>query len=311
MREDGHVLVIGGANLDIKGRPERKPISGSSTAGKIRISPGGVARNIAENLARLEVETILLTAVGDDDGGERILGQAAGAGIDISESLVVEHARTGAYMAILDEGGALQTAIDDNSIMQALTPAYFEERQSLFEAASLVAVDANLTPDSLATVVRLCHDSGVPLHGDPTSTALAERFKPHLPSFFMISPNALEAQALCGKSFDMSDPDAALVAANGLVGMGVETVFIALAEFGVIYATNETRGHVAALQTPVVDPTGAGDAMTAAIIFGLREEIPLDECVALGVTAASLTMRSSENVRSDLSIDLLYDELIV
>jgi pseudouridine kinase len=127
----------------------------------------------------------------------------------------------------------------------------------------------------------------------------------------MISPNALEAQALCGKSFDASDPDAALMAANRLVSMGIETVFIALAEFGVIYATNETRGHVAALQTPVIDPTGAGDAMTAAIIFGIREEIPLDECVALGVTAASLTLRSSETVRSDLSIDLLYDELIV
>ena len=127
----------------------------------------------------------------------------------------------------------------------------------------------------------------------------------------MISPNALEAQALCGKSFDASDPDAALVAANQLISLGVQTVFIALAEFGIIYATNETRGHVTALQTPIVDPTGAGDAMTAAIIFGLREEIPLDECVALGVTAAALTLRSSETVRSDLSVDLLYDELIV
>jgi len=311
MVEDGHVLVIGGANLDIKGRPVRKPVSGSSTAGRIRISPGGVARNIAENLAHLDVETILLTAVGDDDGGERILGQAAGAGIDISEALVVEKARTGAYMAILDEEGALKTAIDDNSILQTLTPEYFQEKSALFEAASLVAIDANLTPDSLASVVELCRAFEVPLHGDPTSTALAERLRPHLASFFMISPNALEAQALCGTPFDASDPDAALVAANKLVSMGVHAAFIALAEFGVIYATNETRGHVAALQTPIVDPTGAGDAMTAAIIFGLREEIPLDECVALGVTAAALTLRSSETVRSDLSIDLLYDELIV
>ena len=102
MREDcGHVLVIGAANLDIKGRPEDAIVRGTSVPGRIRSSLGGVARNVAENLARLEVETVLITAVGDDDAGERILGRAAGRGIDISRSLIVEGRRSGAYMALM------------------------------------------------------------------------------------------------------------------------------------------------------------------------------------------------------------------
>ena len=69
--------------------------------------------------------------------------------------------------------------------------------------------------------------------------------------------------------------------------------------------------NIPAIQTPIVDETGAGDALTAGIIFGLLEGIPIDECVRLGVTAASLTLRSNETVRADLSVDLLYDDLVV
>ena len=111
--------------------------------------------------------------------------------------------------------------------------------------------------------------------------------------------------------FDERDREAAQAAATQLVALGVDIAVITLGEYGVVYADEETKGHIPALQTQIVDPTGAGDAMTAAIIFGLLEDIPLDECVRLGVTAAALTLRSRETVRPDLSIDLLYDELVI
>lgn len=311
MDAEGHVLVIGAANLDIKGRVVESPVRGSSTPGHIRVSPGGVARNIAENLVRLDIETILLTAVGDDDGGERLLGQAVGSGLDISEALIVEGARTGAYMAFLREDGTLEFGLDDMSIMDMLTPAYFRERQHLFEEASVVVMDANITSAAIETVITLCREAAVPLYADPASAALADRLRPYLPQFGLIAPNALEAQALSGIAFDPHYLVGATEAATHLVAQGVHIAIIALGEHGVVYADTETKGHIPAMQTQIVDTTGAGDAMMAAIIFGLREEIPLDECVRLGVTAASLTLRSRETVRPDLSVDLIYDELAI
>ncbi len=311
MDADRHVLVIGAASLDLKGRAARELARGTSMPGQIRVSPGGVARNIAENLARLDVTSILLTVVGDDDAGTRILGQAAGSGIDISEALVTEGQQTGRYIALLNPDGTLAAAVDDLSILAGLTPAYIEEHRLLFEGASMVAVDANVSPESLATVVRLCKEYGVPLCADPSSALLAERLRPHLSSLYMISPNMLEAQVLSGVSFKPDDADSALAAAKRLVSLGVGVAIIALGEHGVIYADTETAGHIPAIQTHVEDPTGAGDAMTAAIIFGLLEGIPLDESVRLGVTAASLTLRTRDTVRPDLSIDLLYNELVI
>lgn len=311
MEDRSHVLVIGAANLDIKGRADRTLVRGSSVPGRIQSSPGGVARNIAENLARLEVNTILLTAVGDDDAGPRLLGQAAASGIDTSEAMVVEQHVTGAYMVLMEPDGSVGKAVDDLSCIAALTPTYFEERAHLFESASMVAVDANLTPEALAKVVQLCQRYQVRLYGDPTSVILAERLRPHLPNLYLVSPNIPETEVLCGERLEALDTEASLSAAKRLVSMGVDITIIARGEYGVVYADAETVGHIPAIQTQIVDPTGAGESLSAAIIFGLLEGIPLDECVRLGVTAASLTLRTHDTVRPDLSIDLLYDELVI
>ena len=86
MDERGHILVIGGASIDTVGRASQPIESGSSTPGAIRVSVGGVGRNIAENLARLGESVVLLSAVGDDGSGRRILNQAAECGLDASRA---------------------------------------------------------------------------------------------------------------------------------------------------------------------------------------------------------------------------------
>lgn len=311
MDENGPVLVIGGANLDVIGQPSAAPLAATSAPGHIRLSHGGVARNVAENLARLEQETILITAVGDDEFGRSILSHAAVAGVDTSHALIEPDQRTGVYLALLNADGEVSTAVDDTGIFASLTPAFFNAQEHLFAQACMALVDANLAPDSLAAIQRLCQGNRLPLCGDPTSGSLAHKLKPHLPHLRMISPNVVECGALTGQTFDKSDPDAALEAARRLVQMGVGVAIITLGEQGVIYADAETRGQVPAIKTEVIDLTGHGDAMTAAVLFGLVNHLPLDECVRLGVTAASLTLRTRDTVRPDLSIDLLYNELVV
>jgi pseudouridine kinase len=270
-----------------------------------------VARNIAENLARLDVETQLLTAVGEDANGEYLLGQAAASGIDVSEALMISTHHTGAYVAILDEKGHLEIAIDDMDVLADITPRYLNDRRRLFRDARMLVVDANLTPDTLETAIRLATRYDLPVCADPTSTSLAPRLCDHLGSLHMVAPNVSEANALCGVEIASEDRDKAISAARYLVTTGVKIAIITLAEFGVVYADSEIGGHIPAIQTEVVDLTGAGDALTAGVIFGLLNDIPLDECVRLGVSLASLTLRSRETVRSDLTDEMLYDELVI
>ncbi len=68
-----HVLVIGGTLLDTKGKPDAGLAPGTSNPGRIRSSRGGTARNVAENLARLGTNVLLITAVGNDVIGQKLL----------------------------------------------------------------------------------------------------------------------------------------------------------------------------------------------------------------------------------------------
>ena len=118
------VLVLGAANLDLKGRLFSKPVANSSNAAAIKSSMGGVARNIAENLARLGVPVTLLTAVGADYAGEDILDTADDLDMDVSRALVIEGETTGTYLAALDPSGDMFMALDDVRVLRHLTPDY-------------------------------------------------------------------------------------------------------------------------------------------------------------------------------------------
>ncbi len=305
------VLVIGAAGIDVKSRPHATLHMGRSNDGVVRHSVGGVARNIAENLARLEVPTVLLTAVGDDHVGEYVLAHTAKAHVDTSYVLRVPEQHTGSYVSVQDENGNLIVAISEYDVVAAITPAYLQKHRALFAEAALVVVDANLSERALSSVFRWARRYNVPVCADPTSPGLAPKLIAHLPQMYMVAPDAQEAAVLCEGGPPPSTSEAAIEMAQCLVGRGVQIAIVTLAEQGLAYAAGSEAGHIPALRTSVVDTTGVGDALTAAVIFGLLNAFPLDEAVRLGVAAAALTLRTRETVAPDLSLDRLYDDLVV
>lgn len=305
------VLAIGGAGVDIVGRFKGELRAGISNTAQIRTSFGGVARNVAENLVRLGQPVTLITAVGEDEAGEQLLSQASEAGVDVSAVKRTRGFQTGCYLGVVNPAGQLQFALDDMRATSAINPAYIRQNASLFKQASVLFVDASIPKETLRTVISLARQARLPICADPTSASLANRLLPYLASLRLISPNGTEAGILCNQPFEEAKRQQSIDAAKKLVGKGVEIVLIALAEFGVCYATSQTNGYIPAMRTEILDPTGAGDALTATLMFGLLNEIPLDDAVRLGVTAASLTLRHPGSVLPDLSLEKLYDHLVI
>ena len=157
----------------------------------------------------------------------------------------------------------------------------------------------------------MAHRAGVPVCADTTSVALAGQLAPYLEDIYMLTANRKEASVINPDTPEVTGRFTALQAVRQLVNRGAEIAIIPLAEFGVCYATSETSGHVPAVRTRIVDPTGAGDALTATLIFGLLNDIPIDETVRLGVTAASLILRFPGTVYPQLTLERLYDELVI
>ena len=305
-----HVLVIGGTLEDTKGKPDAGLEPGTSNPGSIRRARGGTARNVAENLARLGTDVLLITAVGNDRTGQQLLSQTAESGVNLDYTLTIDGANTGAYLALLDEDGALAVALDDSSIMQHITPAHLHRYRRLFRDADMIMMDGSLTQPAMKTVVRLATQYNIPLCADPSSTRLARKLRPYLPHFHLIVPNEVEEAELLEEDYQGFDPDASLALAQRLVRTGIEHVVITLSDFGLNYATNDEVGYIPPSYNRMIDATGTGDAVTAAIMFGMLNDLPTIECMRLGAAAASLTVQSQETVVPDLSLDMLYDHLI-
>lgn len=308
---DKHILVIGATLLDVKGKPLSGLEPSTSNPAHIRMTRGGTARNVAENLGRLGAEVLLITAVGNDVIGDMILAQTADAGVNIDYVLQDENGRTGGYIAMLEQDGSLSVALDDVRVMEMVTPGYLDQNRKLFRDAALVMMDGSLTPEAMLTVARLAAKYKVPLCADPSSARLAYKLRPFLTQLHLVVPNELEAAELLEVDAFGHDPDGSLNLARLLVKAGVENAIITLADFGLDYATTDEVGYIPANYSQIVDTTGTGDAVTAAIMFGLINDLPVTEAIRLGAAAASITLQTGQTVVKDLSLDMLYDHLIV
>ncbi|MCA9940206.1 MAG: carbohydrate kinase family protein [Anaerolineales bacterium] len=306
-----HILVIGATLLDTKGKPLAGLEPGTSNPAHIKHTRGGTARNVAENLGRLGADVLLISAIGDDPTGQRLLGQTAAANVNVEHVLVQPEHHTGAYIAILDDDGGLSVALDDVSVMEQITSRYLYDRRRLFRDACMVMADCSLSVDAWKMVFNLARQYDVPLCADPTSTRLAYKLKPYLPHLHLLVPNEAEAATLLNEDFAGYDPDASVELARQFVRAGVHNAVVTLSDFGLVYATSQETGHIPASYTRMVDSTGTGDAVTAAIMFGMVNELPAIEAIRLGAAAASLTLQTSETVVPNLSLDMLYEHLIV
>jgi pseudouridine kinase len=306
-----HVLVIGATLLDTKGKPEAGLEPNTSNPAAIRVTRGGTARNVAENLGRLGANVQLISAIGDDQHGHQLLEQTAAAGVDIRHVQIISGERTGAYIAVLEEDGSLAVALDDVRVMQHITPNLLLQHYSLFRDAQMVMMDGSLSESAMETVVNLCQQYQIPLCADPSSARLAQKLLPYLSHLHLVVPNEVEAAQLCQLDYFGSHPDDALDLARVLVRSGVDFVVITLTTFGLVFATSSETGHIPANYNAIVDNTGAGDAVTAAVIFGMVNNFPPLQSFRLGAAAASLTVQTAETVVPDLSLDMLYEHLIV
>lgn len=306
-----HVLVIGAILLDVKGKPVDGLEPGTSNPGKIRSTRGGTARNVAENLARLGADVTLISAIGDDDIGVQLLEQTADTGVNVDHVCVQPGHHTGSYMAILEIDGTLSVALDDARVMKSISGQYLYQRRRLFRDAQMIMFDGSLSPDAIETVLKLAARYDVPVAADPSSTRLADKLVPVLSALHLVVPNEVEAATLCGLDFFGYDADASLDAARQLVRLGVGTGVVTLSDFGLAYATSDENGYIPPRYSEMVDSTGTGDSVTAAILFGMINDLPVTECMRLGAAAAGLTLQTHHTVVPDLSLDMLYDHLVV
>lgn len=279
------ITVIGGANLDIVGIPTGRFVPGDSNPGHVRHSPGGVARNVAENLARLGAEVRLVTAFGEDEVTEWLIAECEAAGIDTSLSVRAEGVPGSRYLAVLDGSGDLAAAVNDMRALGALTPDALD--QSAFTDADAVVLDTNVHGSTIARVAKL--SGTTPLLLDPVSTAKAKAAQPILGTLSVLKANLMEAEELSGAV-------GAEGAATRLLEAGVQHVVITMGANGVLCASRDETFRLPAPQADVVNVTGAGDAFTAGVAWGVASGMTFRNIAEWASALSAITLECERTV---------------
>jgi pseudouridine kinase len=293
-------LTIGGANIDIHGRSSDTIKFRDSNPGHIRTSPGGVARNVAENLTRLGVDSRLVSIVGNDHYGRMLLRLSREAGVDVEAVQITNLAPTSTYLSVLDDSGEMQVAISDMSIVDLLTAEKMQPLKPFFKRASLIVLDTNLGESALDWLTDCFAEK--PIFADTVSTSKAVRLSPYLSAIHSLKTNVIEVEALTGQP--ARTPDQLRRLANGLHADGIVRLFVTLGDQGVFFSADDKQAFRKPIQSEqtVLNTGGAGDAFLAGLAYSWLEELTLDDSVQFALAAAAIAVEHAATNNPSLSV---------
>ena len=277
------VLVIGGANVDVKAKTSAAHIPRTSNPGLVSIKAGGVARNIAHNLARLNVETTLLSVIGNDTFGDMLINETNNAGVN-TQAIIRTNKTTGAYVAMLNEKGELITAVSDMGLLSLLTPEIIQKNKDLIMASKHIILDCNLPEETLNEIAKLNRNN---LIIEPVSVAKSQKLRNLLTKhkICLATPNLDQIEALTGTREIKS-------AIAALHKMGLQNIVIHAGEQGAYVSDGNEITHIPSQAKTIIDVTGAGDAATAGLISGLIKNLPLAKAAEIGQIMAAKVIAS-------------------
>ncbi len=294
-----YVALIGGANMDVAAHSTAAPVAGDSNPGRIVCSPGGVARNVAENLVRLGVDARLLSVLGDDVFGQALRQAAADIALDLSACTTIPGQRSATYLSLHGPDGDMGVAVNDMGILECLTPELLARHRPLLEGAAALVVDCNVRPDVLAWIGDQRADK--PVFAEAVSVAKCQKLLPLLHQLHTLKANRLEAQSLSG--LEIRSAQSAAEAARSLHQRGVREVVISLGAEGVAWCDAAgVVGHQSARRAQMVSASGAGDALLSGLVYAHLQRMPLDLSVGWAMACAELTLSSPFATSPDLSV---------
>lgn len=292
-----YVAVVGAVNMDICGRPLKKLIFRDSNPGTVRLTPGGVGRNIAHNLRLLGENVTFLTVFGEDAYAETLRRDCAALGMDLSCAETIRGGRTSSYLYITDEHGEMQLGLSDTDISSSITPDYLASHLDVLNGAVAVVMDGNLTEETISWLGAHCT---APLFADPVSVTKAERMRASLGRVHTFKPNLTEGQNLTGET----EPEAI---ARAMLAQGVQRVFLSMGPDGILAAQGDALVHLPCLPTRLVNTTGGGDAVMAALVWSFVHGLDLRASAAAALRAGKCTVEYNGTNNPALSPSLLTE----
>ena len=292
------MVVVGVVFLDIKGFPFFKYDAVGTNLGNVLMTHGGVARNVAENMANLGAEVEFVTMLDDDSLGREARLRLRGAGVKLTHAVSTPDKGMGMWLAVFNEKGDLAGSVSHMPDASPIERLFDEKGEEIIRSCRGIALEIDLSEKVSERVFELAERFDKPVYAIVANMSVILRRPDFMARTACVILNEIEAGRLFGREIRALSPEETLEAVSEAApAMGIRSIVVTMGARGAVYldAENGLRGVCPAVPCRVVDTTGAGDAFFSAVVESLARGMRLDDAVTCGARLASMTVSTSES----------------
>jgi len=299
------ITVIGASIIDLIGFSKEKLIFKDSNIGTIERILGGVGRNIAENLKRLDFDVEFLSVFADDEFSKTLIDSCNELNISVKHSLTLKNTTTPLFVAILNHYNDLALAISAMDIYDNIPDSFILDNLDVIARNEYCILETNLPISILELVTEKFPNIRFAL--ETVSAKKALKAKSILDRLYILKCNSLEAELLSGITVEYESDHEKIV--EYFLELGVKKVFITLGKDGVAYGD---ENEISISKNNIISPVntnGAGDAFMAGIIYGEAKKLEMYDMVQFASACAQITIKHKNAVHPDICKQMILDLL--
>ena len=291
------IVVLGTVFVDIKGFPNDAYSPTGRNAGWVEIVHGGVGRNVAEDIANMELRPKLVSIVDDTASGAEVLAKLRDHKVN-TDHVLVRPDGMGIWLAVFDNEGDLAGSISKRPDMDALAELLEEKGDEIFADADSIVVEIDMDREIIKQVFRFARKYSKKVFAVVSNMTIAVERRDLLRNTSCFVCNLQEAGLFFSEDFENVPPEElAPMLVDRVRGGEIPRMVVTMGGEGAVYATMEGEyGWCPALNVDVVDTTGCGDAFFAGVCIGQTYGKSLRESCQMGIRLASSVIATRENV---------------
>ena len=291
------IVVIGAVFVDIKGYPLSTYIPGGRNAGRVEQVHGGVCRNVAEDIANVELRPTFVSLVDDTGSGQDVIDKLARHKVNTKYIEKVPDGM-GTWLAVFDNDGDVCAAISKRPDTTPLTRLLEEKGDEIFADCDGIAFELDLEKDTVKQILRCEKKKKKKVYAAISNMSIAMERRAFLQEIDCFVCNQQEAGLLFSDEYDhMAPEEMCRTLATNVHSANIPCMVVTMGGEGAVYArSNGESGVVPAKKVDVIDTTGAGDAFFAGTVIGLTYGKTLPEACEIGSRLAASVICTAENV---------------
>lgn len=291
------MVVIGAVFVDVKGYPQTQFIPGGRNVGRIERVHGGVGRNVAEDIANIELRPTFVSLVDRDASGREVIDKLNNHKVDTRYIRQTEEGM-GTWLAVFNSEGDVVASVSKRPDLRPILNILDEHGDQIFKDADSIVVELDIDKEVIKKIFYYAEKYNKEVYALVSNMSIAVKRRDFLRKTSCFVCNQQEAGMLFSEDYgNCNTKEMSCILKQKIQSAKISRMVVTMGGQGAVYAELDGEyGICPSIPVEVVDTTGAGDSFFAGTAIGLTYGKTLKESCMIGAKLAASVICTSESV---------------